>query len=268
MPACGGILKQSTGIQEGEITMNIGSENETCEFRKGLGQVEKGIRSLTAMLNAGGYGEVFFGVEENGNVRGIEVGRRTLSDIRGLIDELVEPEIPAVLEVLADELDRKYIKMSAGAGDRPYSFDGRYYTREGCDDKRMSPKALRKLILKLYGKQEKGTGKKVEKSAGISAVKDTEEIMEKGAAGPTPAVNDISAADNASASAPILTAGQQNVYRYLIANPDATLSQAAGELGLSLGGIKKISLRLQEIGLLEHIGSKRNGRWKEARQSC
>ena len=41
----------------------------------------------------------------------------------------------------------------------------------------------------------------------------------------------------------------------------ATLQEAASGCNLSLGGAKKICLELQEIGLVEREGSKRDGRW-------
>ena len=41
----------------------------------------------------------------------------------------------------------------------------------------------------------------------------------------------------------------------------ATLQEAASGCELSLGGVKKICLKLQEIGLLEREGSKRDGQW-------
>ena len=43
--------------------------------------------------------------------------------------------------------------------------------------------------------------------------------------------------------------------------PMATLQEAASVCELSLGGVKKICLRLREIGVLEREGSKRDGRW-------
>ena len=44
-------------------------------------------------------------------------------------------------------------------------------------------------------------------------------------------------------------------------NPMATLQEAASGCELSLGGVKKICSKLQEIGVLGREGSKRDGRW-------
>lgn len=58
-----------------------------------------------------------------------------------------------------------------------------------------------------------------------------------------------------------LTQRQEQVLEYLKSNPMATLQDAASDCELSLGGVKKICLKLQEIGALVREGSKRDGRW-------
>ena len=58
-----------------------------------------------------------------------------------------------------------------------------------------------------------------------------------------------------------LTKKQELVLDYLRNNPMSTLQQAASSCELSLGGVKKICLKLQEMGVLEREGSKRDGYW-------
>ena len=58
-----------------------------------------------------------------------------------------------------------------------------------------------------------------------------------------------------------LTKNQEQVLDYLKNNPMATLQEAASGCELSLGGVKKICSKLQEIGVLGREGSKRDGRW-------
>ena len=53
--------------------MNLGRENEKQEFKAGLGQLDKGLKSLSAMLNRGSEGTVFFGVDDDGTVKGLEI---------------------------------------------------------------------------------------------------------------------------------------------------------------------------------------------------
>ena len=53
------------------VKMNLGKENGTTEFKESLGQLDKGIRSLSAMLNRHRGGTVYFGVDDDGNVIGL-----------------------------------------------------------------------------------------------------------------------------------------------------------------------------------------------------
>ena len=50
--------------------MNIGAETEIREFKKTTGETKEGIISLTSMLNKNGYGTLYFGIKDNGDVIG------------------------------------------------------------------------------------------------------------------------------------------------------------------------------------------------------
>ena len=50
--------------------MNLGRENGTTEFKESLGQLDKRIRSLSAMLNRHRGGTVYFGVDDDGRYVG------------------------------------------------------------------------------------------------------------------------------------------------------------------------------------------------------
>ena len=62
--------------------MNLGMESETIEFKKSTSELEKGVISLSAMLNKHGEGTVYFGVSNNGEIIGQkEINDNTLRDI-------------------------------------------------------------------------------------------------------------------------------------------------------------------------------------------
>ena len=126
--------------------MNIGDENEYQEFKEGLGQLDKGLKSITAMLNKHGRANVFFGVDDNGNVCGLSVGKNTLMDMRNRIRDKNEPRIYADIEEQITEDGKKYIRVSANGTDIPYSFDGRYYLRNVSADEQASNDILRKML--------------------------------------------------------------------------------------------------------------------------
>ena len=54
--------------------MNVGDENELNEFKESLSQLDKGLKSMTAMLNKHGKGRVFFGVDDDDAVIGARCG--------------------------------------------------------------------------------------------------------------------------------------------------------------------------------------------------
>ena len=126
--------------------MNLGFEDEYQEFKEGLGQLDKGLKSITSMLNKHGHATVYFGVDDNGNVCGLSIGKNTLMDIRNRIRDKIEPRIYADIQERTDENGKKYIKITANGLDIPYSFDGRYYLRNVSADEKASNDILRKML--------------------------------------------------------------------------------------------------------------------------
>lgn len=127
--------------------MNLGIENECQEFKLGLGQLDKGLKTLSAMLNRRSEGTVYYGVDDDGNVRGLEIGKRTLLDIRRRASELIEPRIILDIDVLEDEEKHSYIRVHAKGTNTPYSCDGRYYLRTASSDEQISTELLRKMLV-------------------------------------------------------------------------------------------------------------------------
>ena len=127
--------------------MNLGKENEQQEFKLGLGQLDKGLRSLSAMLNRNSDGTVYFGVDDDGNVRGLEIGKRTLLSIRSRAAELIEPRIILNIEELKSPDGISYIRVHAQGSDIPYSCDGRYYLRTAASDEQISSGLLRRMLV-------------------------------------------------------------------------------------------------------------------------
>lgn len=126
--------------------MNLGIENEFQEFKESLGQLDKGLKSITAMLNRHGKATVYFGVADNGDVCGLSIGKDSLMDIRNRIRDKIEPRIYADIVELSDEHNKKYIRVSANGVDIPYSYDGRYYIRNVSSDEQASNDILRKML--------------------------------------------------------------------------------------------------------------------------
>lgn len=51
-------------------------ESETIELRKSLAELKEGIISLSSMLNKNNHGEVYFGINDEGRILGINIGKK------------------------------------------------------------------------------------------------------------------------------------------------------------------------------------------------
>lgn len=125
--------------------MNLGQENEHQEFKESLSQLDKGLKSISAMLNKHGEATVYFGVKDNGDICGLTVGKNTLMDIRNRIRDKIEPRIYPEIKELQDD-GKNYIRVTAKGKDIPYSADGRYYIRVVSADEQADNAILRKML--------------------------------------------------------------------------------------------------------------------------
>lgn len=125
--------------------MNLGHESEYQEFKESLAQLDKGLKSITAMLNKHGEAAVYYGVNDNGDICGMTIGKNTLMDIRNRIRDKIEPRIYPKIEECSDG-GKGYIKVSVKGTDIPYSFDGRYYIRMVSSDEQADNAILRKML--------------------------------------------------------------------------------------------------------------------------
>lgn len=122
-------------------------EDEKNEFKESLTQVDKGLKSLTAMLNRNGEGNIYFGVRDDGEIVGIKnIGKNTLQDIRQRVRDFIFPQIVVNTKVITTNEGIDYIHLSSIGSEIPYSYDGRYYIRSGSSDEQLTPQMLRKLL--------------------------------------------------------------------------------------------------------------------------
>lgn len=126
--------------------MNLGYEDEHQEFKAGTAQLDRGLKSLSAMLNRNYEGTVYFGVDDDGTVTGMEIGKKTLLEIRSRAAELISPRVILDITELRDEENRAYVKLHAAGTDIPYSCDGRYYIRTASADEQVGSDLLRKML--------------------------------------------------------------------------------------------------------------------------
>ena len=114
--------------------MNIGKETEQIEFKKSTGELKEGVISIASMLNKHGSCELYFGVKNDGEAIGQQIGNDTLREISQAI---------ANFELVGTN---NIIKVSASGSERPYSAYGKYYLRSADEDREISPSLLREMM--------------------------------------------------------------------------------------------------------------------------
>jgi ATP-dependent DNA helicase RecG len=126
--------------------MNLGNETEFIEFKESLAQLDKGIKSLTSMLNRNGSGSVYFGVDDNGNAIGLMVGKKTLDDVKDRIKDIVAPKVIPIIKVIPVRGNLSIIEVNVRGSDIPYSCDGKYFIRNGRSDEHAPNDLLRRML--------------------------------------------------------------------------------------------------------------------------
>lgn len=122
-------------------------ENEVIEFKKTTGELKEGIISIVSILNKHQGGKLYFGIKDNGEIIGQDVSSKTIREVSKAISENIEPKIyPTVNKVKLN--DKDCILVEFEGDDIPYLAFGRAYMRVGDEDRQLSMKEIRKIILK------------------------------------------------------------------------------------------------------------------------
>ena len=123
------------------------TESETVELKSSTSELKEAIVSLSAMLNKHSKGTVYFGINDNGNILGQQIGKSTLKDISKSISDWIDPKVYPDIQI-RKMLGKDYIVVKVSGHDAVYSARGRYYLRVGEDDRKLSVDELRHLVEK------------------------------------------------------------------------------------------------------------------------
>lgn len=117
--------------------MNFGQETEEVEFKESTNELKEGIRSLVSMLNKSQHGTLYFGVKDNGDAIGQQIGKQTIRDISQAISTNIESAvIPTISIVEGTPENKQVIKIEVSGTDIPYSAYGQYLIRSADEDKK------------------------------------------------------------------------------------------------------------------------------------
>lgn len=124
---------------------NIGKENENTEFKESTAEFESACKAIAAILNKSGYGNIYFGVKDNGDVIGHNIGKDTLSVLASRIERSIKPSIyPTILPKTIG--DKTIICVSFSGKNKPYAYKGSFYIRVEQQNLIVDPLVIRELI--------------------------------------------------------------------------------------------------------------------------
>ncbi len=111
--------------------MVLGNESEIVEFKESLAEKEEAMKDIGAILNKRGKGTLFFGVNDNGEVIGLQIGKKTESDIANKINSSIDPSPFYTIDTKEDALGNKFIEVDFHGEAKPYRAKECYYLRNG-----------------------------------------------------------------------------------------------------------------------------------------
>lgn len=124
-------------------------ESETLEFKSSLSDFEEILATISAFSNTKG-GTIFVGVDDNGNIVGVPIGRRTLENLSTTIAQNTDPKV--FPEIKVDKIGDKHIieiKVSERR-DKPVFAKGVAYKRVGRSNMKMDRDEIVSLLRVSY----------------------------------------------------------------------------------------------------------------------
>ena len=121
-------------------------EDERKEFKKTTNELKEAIISISSILNKHKQGELFFGIKNDGTPYKFEITDSTLRDISRKIYEGIKPQIfPNIETTIFNGIE--VIRVEFKGEDIPYSAFGKYYIRVADEDRELTPKELRNIMI-------------------------------------------------------------------------------------------------------------------------
>jgi ATP-dependent DNA helicase RecG len=117
--------------------MNIGKENEAIEFKKTTSETKQGIISICSILNKHGSGILFFGIDDNGDIFGQQIGKDTLRSLSHDIASNIKPSFMYEIKDNKTADGKKFIEVTFSGSNQPYTAYDRYYLRFTDEDRIM-----------------------------------------------------------------------------------------------------------------------------------
>jgi len=121
-------------------------ESETAEFKPSLSQMDKITESISAFSNTKG-GTVVIGVSDEGEVLGVDIGKKTIESLANLVKQNTDPM--AYPSIRVEESDKKQVVIIevVEGKQKPVLAFGRAYRRVGKSNQKLGYEEIRNLAL-------------------------------------------------------------------------------------------------------------------------
>lgn len=126
-------------------------ENQNIEYKEGWR--DEYIKWICGFANSKG-GDMFIGVDDKGNVVGIQNAKKLSEDLPNKIKDILG--ILVDIDIL-EEKEKAYIKINVDAYPYPVSYKGNYYIRIGATNQELKGASLDKFLLQKQGLKWDGT---------------------------------------------------------------------------------------------------------------
>ncbi|MGB9727711.1 MAG: RNA-binding domain-containing protein [Nitrososphaeria archaeon] len=124
-------------------------ESEKVKFKNSLSEEDEILETICAFLNSSG-GTILVGVDDNGNIVGVDIGKKTVEDLINKIKFSIEPMVIPQIEIFkSDDKNIVAIKVLEGM-DKPYFLKGVVYKRFGKTNQKVSREMLERMIVEKH----------------------------------------------------------------------------------------------------------------------
>lgn len=135
------------------IALTQTAESRTLEFKETTGQLERGMETLCAFLNADG-GTVLFGVTDKGEIKGQEISDKTRRDLVEAIRRIEPLALVHVSYIPIPDTPKQVVALHVEAGQlaRPFMYKGRPYQRMESVTSIMPQETYHQLLMQRGGR--------------------------------------------------------------------------------------------------------------------
>ncbi|MGB9718803.1 MAG: RNA-binding domain-containing protein [Thermoproteota archaeon] len=120
-------------------------ESEKLEFKKSLAERDEILETITAFSNTRG-GTVVIGVDDHGNVIGVDFKKGEIESLENSINQLIEPRVYPDFKIIPYR-NRLILKIEVHEGfNKPYFYRGACYVRRGSVTRRLDRNGILEVV--------------------------------------------------------------------------------------------------------------------------